>query len=105
MYVGPVNSSTGKYDPDLIFASKNFRLLNLAFKENVLPLKFWTVESKELADQLGITTAGDIYKVDDGQAHIFLPFSDVMENFSQCHSKILEEALTLPIQVNDPYHF
>lgn len=61
-FIGPKNSDD-KYDPDLVFASKNFRKLNQKMPDSMFDLKFWYVQDSDLASKLGIKSAGDVYLI------------------------------------------
>ena len=53
----------GKYDHDLVFATKPFRKLSQRTPDSVFNLHYWFVEDMKLAEELGINTAGDVYMV------------------------------------------
>jgi hypothetical protein len=53
----------GDYDPDIVFATKNFRKMNQKIPNGVFQINFWYIESKELAEKLKINSAGDIYMI------------------------------------------
>lgn len=47
-YIGEKNSE-GKYDPDMVFATKSFRKLNQRTPDNIFNLHFWYVEDPDVA--------------------------------------------------------
>ena len=62
MYIGPKDESA-KYDPDLVFATKNFRKLNQKTPNLIYDLNFWYISDPELASKLGVNSAGEVYLV------------------------------------------
>jgi hypothetical protein len=59
MYIGPTENA--KHDSDLIFATKNFRKLNQKTPNLIYDLNFWYISDPNLAEKLGVNTAGEIY--------------------------------------------
>ena len=57
------DKTDGKYDPDLVFATKNFRKLNQKTPDGIYDLKYWYIEDQGLANQLGVESAGDVYMI------------------------------------------
>ena len=76
-----------KYDPDLVFATKQFRKLNQNTPCQNIGIKFWLVEDARLAAALGIKTAGDVYLVQrEPEGHPRENGASIPQSGAQIHS-------------------
>lgn len=79
----------------MVFATKSFRKLNQRTPDNIFNLNFWYVEDPDLAQKLGIQSAGDVYLLKSSdepeevthndynfKSRLFLKIDDLMDSIS-----------------------